>query len=78
MEAITVIFMHTSFIVICVCEAGYSTRPSGVVVSMAAWMLDPVVCVGMTLGAPQVDLPALSDLKEAGHGGGGSHKLPAR
>ena len=26
-------------------------------------MLDPVVCVGMTLGAPQVDLLALSDLK---------------
>ena len=30
---------------------------------MAAWMLDPVVCVGMTLGAPQVDLLALSDMK---------------
>ncbi|TAA56490.1 hypothetical protein EXZ48_23165 [Shinella sp. JR1-6] len=37
--------------------------PSGAVVSMAAWMLDPVVCAGMTSGAPQVDLPALSELK---------------
>lgn len=30
---------------------------------MAAWMLDPVVCAGMTLGAPQVDLLALFELK---------------
>ena len=37
--------------------------PSGAVVSMAAWMLDPVVCAGMTLGAPQVDLLALFELK---------------
>ncbi len=37
--------------------------PSGLVVSMAAWMLDPVICAGMTLGAQQVDLLALSDLK---------------
>ena len=38
--------------------------PSGVVVSIAAWMIDPVACAGMTLGAPHVDLAALIDLNQ--------------
>src|SRR5882672_11340165 len=33
--------------------------PAGVGVSMAAWMLDPVTCAGMTMGAPDVDRAAL-------------------
>ena len=37
--------------------------PAGVVVSIAGWMLDPVVCAGMTIGPPQVDLGALVDLQ---------------
>jgi biotin synthase len=41
--------------------------PAGVVVSMAAWMLDPLTCAGMTVGAPQVirlakRSPAAADL----------------
>jgi hypothetical protein len=38
--------------------------PAGVVVSMAAWMLDPVTCAGMTMGAPQVDRAALMELDQ--------------
>src|SRR4030081_1146933 len=38
--------------------------PTGVVVSMAAWMLDPVTCAGMTMGAPQVDSGALMELDQ--------------
>ena len=38
--------------------------PTGVVVSMAAWMLDPVTCAGMTIGAPQVDRAALVELDQ--------------
>ncbi len=30
-----------------------------IVVSIAGWMLDPVICAGMTIGAPRVDLAAL-------------------
>ena len=37
--------------------------PTGVVVSIAGWMLDPVVCAGMIIGPPQVDLSALVDLQ---------------
>lgn len=36
--------------------------PSDAVIVMAAWMFDPMVCAGMTLGRPQVDLLALSEL----------------
>jgi hypothetical protein len=36
---------------------------AGAVVSIAAWMLDPVVCAGMTMGALRVDLAALVELK---------------
>ena len=38
--------------------------PAGVVVSMPAWMVDPVVYAGMTIGPPQVDLMALVDLRQ--------------
>ena len=37
--------------------------PAGVVVSIAEWMLDPIVCAGMTIGAPRVDLAALIELE---------------
>ena len=37
--------------------------PAGVVVSIADWMLDPIVCAGMTIGAPRVDLAALIELE---------------
>ena len=35
---------------------------SGVVTTVPAWMLDPVVCVGMKLGEPRVSLAALREL----------------
>ena len=37
--------------------------PAGIVVLIAGWMLDPVICAGMTIGAPGVDLVALVELK---------------
>lgn len=37
--------------------------PSGVVVSVPAWMLDLHVCAALKIGNPQVDLAALADLK---------------
>lgn len=37
--------------------------PAGVVVSMAGWMLDPVIGAGMTFGGPRVDLAALVELE---------------
>ena len=37
--------------------------PSGVVVSIPGWMVDPLVCAEMSIGRPQVDLAALSDLR---------------
>lgn len=33
--------------------------PTGVVISIAGWMLDPVVCAGMVIRAPRVDVAAL-------------------
>ncbi|WP_157949123.1 hypothetical protein, partial [Neorhizobium huautlense] len=36
--------------------------PPGVVVSIAGWMIDPVVCSGMTMGTPGVALAALIEL----------------
>jgi hypothetical protein len=37
--------------------------PAGVVVTIADWMLDPVVCAVMAKGMPRVDLTALVELK---------------
>ena len=37
--------------------------PAGVVVSIADWMLDPIVCAAMTMGAAGVDLAALVELE---------------
>jgi hypothetical protein len=37
--------------------------PARVVVPMAGWMPDPVICAGMTLGATRVDLAALVELQ---------------
>ena len=34
----------------------------GVVTILAAWMLDPIACAGMEIGAPRTELPALVDL----------------
>lgn len=31
---------------------------------IAGWMVDPVICVSMTIGPPQVDLVALIELRE--------------
>ncbi|MBI1220931.1 MAG: hypothetical protein GC186_20620 [Rhodobacteraceae bacterium] len=38
--------------------------PAGVVVTIAGWMVDPVICAGMSVGPPRVDLAALIDLHE--------------
>jgi hypothetical protein len=37
--------------------------PTGAVISIAGWMLDPMVCGGMALGAPRVELTTLLELK---------------
>ena len=37
--------------------------PTGVVVSVPAWMIDLHVCAALKIGNPQVDLAALADLK---------------
>jgi hypothetical protein len=37
--------------------------PAGVVVTIADWMLDLVICAGMSMGAPRVDRAALVELK---------------
>ncbi len=34
----------------------------GVIIVVAAWMLDPAACTGMKIGAPRADVAALSDL----------------
>ena len=36
----------------------------GVVIVVAAWMLDPAACAGMSLGAPRVTLAALAELDQ--------------
>ena len=36
----------------------------GIVIVMAAWMLDPAACAGMGLGAPRVTLAALAELHQ--------------
>src|SRR5215204_3971805 len=36
----------------------------GVVIVVAAWMLDPVACAGMELGAPRVAVSALAELHQ--------------
>ena len=38
--------------------------PAGVVVLMAAWMLDPVACAAMTAGPPRVTCAALIELDQ--------------
>ncbi|WP_244427773.1 hypothetical protein [Sinorhizobium fredii] len=43
--------------------------PSGVVVSISGWMVDPVVCRGMTMGLAGVDLAALVELNTLVTGG---------
>ena len=40
----------------------YVEAAAGVVTVVAAWMLDPVACAGMAIGAPRVTLAALNDL----------------
>jgi hypothetical protein len=37
--------------------------PSGVVVSIPSWMIDPLICADKRSGQPQVDLAALSELR---------------
>jgi hypothetical protein len=36
----------------------------GVVIVVAAWMLDPAACAGMSLGAPRVNLAALVEVHQ--------------
>jgi hypothetical protein len=36
----------------------------GVVIVVAAWMLDPVACAGQELGPPRVSLAALRELHD--------------
>lgn len=43
--------------------------PTGAVIAISGWMVDPVVCGGMTVGAPRVDLTALVELNTLVTGG---------
>ena len=43
-------------------EIVHIEAPSGVVTVVPAWMLDPVACAGMAIGASRVALAALTDL----------------
>ena len=43
--------------------------PPGVVIAISGWMIDPVVCSGMTRGTPRVDLAALIELHRLVTGG---------
>jgi hypothetical protein len=43
--------------------------PPGVVVAISGWMIDPVVCSGMTMGTARVDLAALIELNRLVSGG---------
>ena len=52
--------------------------PTGIVVSIAGWMLDPVICAKMTIGTPRVDLAALIELKRLLMGVRQLRKLPER
>jgi hypothetical protein len=36
----------------------------GIVMVVAAWMLDAATCIGMEIGQPRVSLAALSDLDD--------------
>lgn len=44
--------------------------PTGIVIAMAGWMIDPVACAGMTIGPARVELAALIELKRLVTGGG--------
>jgi hypothetical protein len=37
--------------------------PTGSVISIAGWVLDPAICAGMTFGGPRADLAALVEMK---------------
>ncbi|ULR41970.1 hypothetical protein [Rhizobium sp. K102] len=43
--------------------------PTGVVIAISGWMIDPVVCRGMTMGTPRVDLATLIELNRLVSGG---------
>jgi Tfp pilus assembly protein FimV len=38
--------------------------PTGIIVLMVAWMLDPVACAAMTIGSPRVEGAALVELRQ--------------
>jgi hypothetical protein len=42
----------------------FTSRSRGVVIVVSAWMLDPVACAGMAVGAPRVTLAALAELHQ--------------
>jgi hypothetical protein len=52
----------------------------GVVVAIAAWMLDPIACAGMVIGTPRVAVSALADLHQLliGRGFRGSSVVDSR
>jgi len=51
--------------------------PTGVVISIAGWMFDPVVCARMAVGAPLVDLATLLELKQVLIGVGMPRESPS-
>ncbi|WP_234844983.1 hypothetical protein, partial [Sinorhizobium meliloti] len=43
--------------------------PTGVVIAISGWMIDPLVCRAMTMGTPRVDLATLIELNRLVSGG---------
>lgn len=54
----------------------YVETAPGVVILIAAWMLDPLACAGMELGAPRVTVEALADLQRLLRAGGSRRSSP--
>jgi len=52
--------------------------PVGVLLFVASWMLDPVKCATMTIGAPRVDVATLIELTQVLIGTGKSRDFPGK
>jgi hypothetical protein len=51
--------------------------PTGIIISIAAWMFDPVACATMVVGVPCVDLATLLALKQVLIGAGPPRDPPS-
>jgi hypothetical protein len=51
--------------------------PTGIIISIAAWMFNPIACAKMVVGAPCVDLATLLALKQVLIGPGPARDPPS-